>query len=188
MRARAAAQPLRFLFAIQAHAVKLPLQRTLFGRNEEDLMRLFVHSRHLGHFPIALGDLRRALVVQRAKVKVMVAVPLAAPQELLSLIEEAEVVVHVYPIGIALGQEHARDARAHIRQAQIQTVLDAIQPLVGQRAAVGRPIDSRQQVVARFADIHPARGAALHRHHSQPDIRIGRARLRKALRLGEGAP
>ena len=75
---RAAAQSL-LLLAIQTHAVELPLQRTLLIGNEEDLARLFVHSRHLVHLPFALGDLRHVLVVRRAKIKVMEAIPFAAP-------------------------------------------------------------------------------------------------------------
>ncbi len=85
--------------------------------------------------------------------------------------------------GILFAQERPHGAGCEIGQQQVETVLDAVQPLDGDSARVRQPVETGQQGVAGVAEIEPARLAALCRNDADANVGIRVARFGIAFRL-----
>src|SRR5579864_4873242 len=93
------------MFSIQPNRVKLPFQRTGFGRREIDFAGGFIQTGYALDLPIAFGQLTEWLALIGIQVEVMKAIALTTPQETFAVIQEAQVVVHVDPVRVFL-MEH----------------------------------------------------------------------------------
>ena len=114
-------------------------------------------------------------------------VALAGPKELRPFVEELENVGDVDPIAVLFAKDETAGARGSDGVQQVEAVLDAIQALDEEAAAIRDPAHPREQRIAGFAEVHPPGVAAGGGDHAQADIGVGIAGLGIALRFIDGA-
>ena len=122
------------VLSAEVHTIELTLERTAFARNIKNLARSLVHSGHRRDFPFAARDLSVQLAGDTVEIEMPEAVTLAAPEELLSSVQEPEVLVEIDPVRILLGQNDARRTRGGVGEVKIETILHAIELLDCERA------------------------------------------------------
>ena len=126
--------------------------------------------------------------VARDDVEVPPAVALADPGEALAAVDPAQVVHHVHPGAVALGEHRARPP-GRARRPASPRACSAARFRCWSTTSLGarRPLQPRDVVVARIAgDVEPDGSAAVGAHHADARRGVGRAGLGVLHRDDEG--
>ena len=175
--------------AIEPHPIELTLDRRLLERHEVhpafaliDACHGLSHPEHRfvrgSHRPVAACHLVDQGAVECVAVQVHVAVALGGPEELTAGRQEPQVVGHIDPRRIALGQNAPRTPGAGVRKVQRELLLIARERLDADLTAVWQPHHSQHVFERRVVDGNPSSVSAVHADDAHADARIRRPRAR----------
>src|SRR5690349_4092783 len=110
-----------------------------------------------------------------------VSISLRGPKKVLAVVEEVEIVSHVYPTGISLGEYMCSFPGLAIREIQIQLGLDARHGLQTQPASIGQPLRAYDVFEWLVCYLNPGGVVASQLGYSESDARIRAACSRVTL-------
>src|SRR5215472_14705380 len=128
------------MLAVEADAVELAFERARFAGHVIDFVLFLIQARQAGDFPFAVGDLRFLAAIATVEIEVKETITLTAPEKLLAVSEKTEQIIDVDPVWVLLGENGPGVAGQGIGEDEVQPVLDAVEPLHGQRAGIRGPI------------------------------------------------
>ena len=180
------AHAFRLAAAVEPRTVHIALRRVVGSSGVIEPPSYGVHGVHEQDVERARRDRLDGPAVARHEIHVSPPVALAGPQELCSPREPLQIVHHVEPGAVPLGEHRAHGAARGVRQQHAIGILEPVHAL--QHELLGsRPFHARQVVVPRVAvDLQPRGGAAVRAHDARRDRGIGRPRLGVLDRDGVG--
>ena len=168
-------EALRFAGPVEARPPQLALRRIAGGRGVVGVEPRLVHPEEALHVECAARHGAQLACRSRHEVDVPPAAPIREPDQVAAPVHEGEVVHHVHPGAVALGEERADRAGPRVGEQHGDGVLQAVEVLqhqLGRRrpSAHGRrPLHPRDVGVARVAGHrHPAGGTAGGAHDADP--------------------
>ena len=180
------AHALRLAAAVEPRTVHIALGRVVGSSGVVQPPAHGVHGVHQQDVERTRRDRLNGFAVARHEIHVLPAVALTDPQELRPTREPLQIVHHVEPGVVPLGEHRAHGAARGIRQQHAISVLEPVHALQHELFR-SRPFHARQVVVPRVAvDLQPRRGAAVRADHARRDRGIRRSRFRVLDRDGVG--
>ena len=158
----------------------MPLSWIVFVASEERNSCRFVDRLHSQHFEIARSQLplqlclssQRILLVETIQIQMRVPIAPARPQEAVSRLQHAEVIVHIDPrIRTGLGQNNVRLARLRIHEVQVHLALNPVEHFDPDHS-VADPAKARNEDILVVGQRNPANLVTVRVHHAQLHDRI----------------